>query len=392
MRKGKTIGIVAALCGMAGAAIGIILNTMGVFYTPVAEGLGVSVGQVSLYTSISSFVGAVFSIIYPRILTEKNYRKLMYTGMIVAIGGLIAMSAVTKLWQLYVLAPIMYMGQICFSLYIITVLLNSSIRDNVGTITGFVVGFSGITGAVCSPILTKVISAYGWRIGYRAMAALAAVFLIPSVFAPFEFKEGTKSEGQNKQKFNYLQKLFIVTTFVYVLAVVLTAMPQHFVGYSQTRGFDSSTGAFMLSAAMIGNILFKLIAGMLKDRFGTKTALFTVIVVAILGMFMLVFGSGKVILLIGAFLYGSNYSANAVLFPLLARETFGAENYKYTYPVAGFFGAVLMGFATSGIGFIYDFTGSYIPAFFTLAGFSMINLILILWLMKNPGHAEQSSN
>ncbi|MBR2671989.1 MAG: MFS transporter [Oscillospiraceae bacterium] len=372
---------VIALCGMAGAAVGIVLNSMGVFYTPVAEGLGVKVGTVSFYSTISMIAGAIFVVIFPRLLTSRNFRAFLYGGMLTVIICIFMMSFATKVYHFYILAALMAMGNTCFSLYTITALINSSVSKNIGTMTGIVFSFSGVAGAISSPVITAVINRYGWNNGYRAMAALVTIFLIPSLFAGFELNTdgGTKSADGERSKFRY-DGLFVSVAIVYVLGVLLTSMPQHFVGFAGTRGLDSSVGALMLSTTMIGNISFKLVSGIYRDKTSTKTAILTMIAIAFAGLVILIVGSGKWMLLVGAFLLGADFSVGSVLAPILIREVFGLENYKYTYPVACFFGSTLIALALSSIGYVYDFTGSYVPSLVAMAAASAINILIILRL------------
>ena len=372
---------IIALCGMAGAAVGIVLNSMGVFYTPVAEGLGVKVGTVSFYSTISMIVGAVFVVIFPRLLNKKNFKLFLYGGMITVILSIFFMSFATKVVHFYILSALMAMGNTCFSLYTINALINSSIKKNIGTMTGIVFSFSGVAGAISSPLITSVITRFGWSNGYRAMALLIAVFLFPSLFAGFEWDMDSKnsSGADGKGKFRY-DGLFISVAAVYVLSVTLTSMPQHFVGFAGTRGMDASVGALMLSTSMIGNISFKLISGILRDKTSTKTAILTTIAISLAGLVLLAVGKGKIILMLGALLLGACFSVGSVLAPILIREVFGFENYKYTYPVACFFGSTLIALALSGIGYVYDFTRSYIPSVIAMALMSVLNIFIILRL------------
>ena len=367
---------------MAGAAVGIVLNSMGVFYTSVAQGLGVKVGTISFYSTISMIFGAIFVVIFPRLLTKKNFKILMYGGMVAVIVSIFCMSFATKVYHFYILASIMAAGNTCYGLYMITLLLNSSVTKNIGTMTGIVFSFSGVAGAISSPILTAVINRFGWNNGYRTMALLIAVFLIPSLFAEFSLNISDKNDDENEKGKGHFKygKLFVLVAIVYVLSVILTSMPQHFVGFSSTRGLDSSVGALMLSASMIGNISFKLISGIIRDKTTTKTSILIMVALALAGLILLIFGRGKVILLTGSLLLGSIFSIGSVLAPILMRETFGLENYKYTYPVACFFGSFMIALALSAIGYVYDFTGSYVPSLVAFAVITAVNMFVVFRL------------
>ena len=50
----KTILIVIALCGLAASGVGLLMNVSGLFFTPIAEELGLMKGTVSMTLTVGN--------------------------------------------------------------------------------------------------------------------------------------------------------------------------------------------------------------------------------------------------------------------------------------------------------------------------------------------------
>ena len=134
----------------------------------------------------------------------------------------------------------------------------------------------------------------------------------------------------------------------------------------------------MMSACMAGNIGFKLLTGIIKDRIGTIRALILTALINLSAIVAIKVFTNDFVLIIAAFLYGSLYSLTSVLGPLLARDNFGEENYRLTLPAVSFAGNLTNAFAISLVGYSYDFTGSYDLALIIALAFNL-TAILCAW-------------
>lgn len=138
-----------------------------------------------------------------------------------------------------------------------------------------------------------------------------------------------------------------------------------------------------MSLSMVGNILTKLLIGILSDNLGPVKACASMIALNAYALLLSLFGSAAqsaLILYIAALLYGSVYSVGAVGFSLLSRKFFGPENYSKAYSVIGLLTTTGSALSLPLIGYLYDFTGSYLPMFWIALGFHGVNLVL-LWVV-----------
>ena len=363
MKKGKNLYLLVSLCMMAASSIGLYLNSFGVFFSPRAEVLGEKRGNVARFNTIMIFANAVFSIIVPMVATNKNYKKFYLGGIIGSIAALILMANATGLLMLYAGGLLLGASASTYFLVVITTVINNSFEGNAGTMGGIVFSCSGLAGAIFSPMFASIISASGYKTAFYVMAVLAAVLCAPALFADIKIeKEGLEKESGNTGKLNMLSMAFILCTLMMVFYQFLPSLPQHFPGIGISKGLSESVAPLLVSAAMVGNIVFKLIAGVMIDKLGALRTLLAMTGLNIIGSVLLFIGNNALVSMAGAFLFGAMYSITSFGGSSVVRDVFGDAAYKRAYSVISFFGCASNALGISLVGYIYDFTSSYDPA------------------------------
>ena len=361
MKKEKNLYLLVSLCMMAASSIGLYLNSFGVFFSPMAEALGEKRGNVAMFNTIMIFANAVFSIIVPMVATNKNYKKFYLGGIIGSIAALILMANATGLLMLYAGGLLLGASASTYFLVVITTVINNSFEGNAGTMGGIVFSFSGLAGAIFSPMFASIISASGYKTAFYVMAVLAAVLCAPALFADIK-KEGLEKESGNAGQLNMLSMAFILCTLMMVFYQFLPSLPQHFPGIGISKGLSESVAPLLVSAAMVGNIVFKLIAGVMIDKLGALRTLLAMTGLNIIGSVLLFIGNNALVSMAGAFLFGAMYSITSFGGSSVVRDVFGDAAYKRAYSVISFFGCASNALGISLVGYIYDFTSSYDPA------------------------------
>ena len=384
-KKTSNVMLIVSLCGLLAASVGVCMNSMGIFYTPVSNSLQVKQGTFALYTTISTFSVGMFQVVVPQRIRTDLFKKILIGGILLASVSVFGMSLAGNVYMFYVLAVLMGLGTSCFQTVVITSILNKSITENLGSVTGLVLSFSGVAGAICSPILSSLITSVGWRNTYRVMALLIILCSLPAVFTPLHFEPAPKKE---KSKDSPKEKISSRLVFILCLMCgmnIVAAMPQHFVGYSSTRGFGSNVGSLMLSASMVGNICFKMLTGWLSDRVGIVKSAVCMLALNVIGNVLLLIGGNSFMMIAGSFLYGAIYSICAVTAVLLVKALFGIKQYTAMYSTLTFIATVVYAIALSIIGYVYDFTGGYTSVLIfvmCLEGFGLFILLSINRLLK----------
>lgn len=405
--KSKKHWIVALICcSLAMTVLGLPVNAGGVFFTPVAESLGVLRGAFSIHSTLTLIGGAIMSLFAPELIRRFSLKPVLTVGILLASTTNILMGFAQNLPQFYILGSLRGLGKGLIAIVPLTMIINEWFDKHHGLVTSIILSFTGIAGAVFSPIFSYLIGTIGWETSYILMGIIMLVGSLPAIVYPFSLNprdDGLLPYGYSEKKVkknqvkmdrkepkNITGSLLFYMLGLAVLLTMITGIPQHFPGYAETINLSLSIGSVMLSAAMLGNIIFKVLFGMLSDRIGaTKTTVY-MIMVNILSIAVLLTVSNASILIITSFFFGTIYALPAVGITLMTREFFGIKNFNKVYPIISFSTAVGGAISISLIGYIYDFTGSYVPAFVISLIFHVMNLAFIYLAARQIATKEES--
>ena len=375
--------VVAVCCGLAAASIGVSINSSGVFYTPVATSLGILRGNFALHMTLFMISNAIGALIVNRVTKKWPYKIVLIISVLIVVLGTAAMAIATNIAIFYLLGIIRGFAAAMFSVVSLSIIINNWFETKHGITTSIVFGFSGLAGAIFSPILAQIIERWGWQIGYVVMAGIILALCLPAMIVPFHLdprKDGLVAygheEGKSKivdvvdLKFDYRHGYFWTFVVFGILCSSITSVIQHLPGYSQSLGYSLEIGAAMLSAGMIGNVVSKLILGFLSDLFGALKATVAMLAVNTLGIILLIVASSQVYLFGGAFMLGFSFAVGAVGLPLLTKYYFGIELMTDVFPKISFASTIGASISLSLVGYVYDFFGSYQYAF--IIGLGMI--------------------
>ena len=368
--------VLIVCCGLAASSIGVSINSSGVFYTPVSTSLGIMRGTFSMHMTIFSLTTAIGALFIPRIMNKVSYKLLLTISVVIAVVATGLMAVTKSIPGFYLLGAIRGLSTGMFSIVPLTIIINNWFEKSHGLATSIVFGFSGLAGSICSPILSSFIENFGWQTVYLIKAAIILGLCLPAVLYPFHLdpqKDGFLPYGYVEQPQDMVTQVsnsFSFTTVAFIsffvfglLCSCITSVTQHLPGYGQSLGYSAALGAMLLSSGMVGNIISKLIIGVLSDHLGAIKATVTMIIANTVGIILLMWGSTAWLLIIGAFLFGSCYSIGAVALPLLTKYFFGIDNYARVFPKISFASNLGAAISLSMVGYIYDFFGSYLYAF-----------------------------
>ena len=395
--KEKHWNIVIICCGLAGAAIGISFNTSGVFYNPVSKNLNILKGVFSFHMTIFTLVMAFSSLLIPKMVKIISYKKILIVGVIMSTISTAMMGMVKSVSLFYILGAVRGFSTSMYSNVPISIIINRWFIKKNGLAMSIVFSCSGLIGVFISPLLAKCIEIWGWQIGYVIKSIILFMLCLPAIIYPFKInpiEEGLQpyeddsyennstkilenKNNKKEEKIFYSKITFINMIFFSIFICFLTGVPQHFSGYSVSLGYSESIGAIILSSGMMGNIISKLLVGILSDKIGPIRATSVLILSILTGIILLFLGNKFMFLIIGAFLFGACYGIAAVSISLLTSYFFGVEKYMSVFPITSFIANVGSALSISIIGFIYDFTKSYKLAFLLSGVMVGVSLIFI---------------
>lgn len=388
--------LVAVCCAIIiMVAVGMVVNCAGLFYTAVADDLGIRRGDVALYGTIVSLLGGFFSPAVAKLMTKMNFTLMLTVGLVMECVCYGALSFCSEIWMFYILAVFIGTGFcLCTSMPLLMVVNNWFEQMN-GLVTGIVMASTGIGGAIFTQILNALISNLGWRASYRTGAVIALVLALPGIlfvirltpeekgYLPYGASMSRSAYSANITGTEKKEKIISVPLITLIIAAIasacVTALNSHFSGYATEIGAGVAMGAMMMTGCSVGNIVSKLLFGILSDRIGPYITVVAFGTITAVDLFIIGISSfnNPVVLFTLGFLYGASFAYCSVAIPLIVRKIFGPERYARAFSIVNIF--TNGGFAVflSVIGYIYDFTGTYRISVFICLAFTIISVVFV---------------
>lgn len=391
--------IILCCCLIMGVDVGLLMSCAGIFYAPVSEALGVSVGSFGIYMSLSFITSSLMLSVAGRMMERYSARWIL-TGAS-ALGGLVltGMGCATALWQFYVLGAVMGMV-LAFLMYLsFPMLINRWFRTRVGFFIGICSAASGIGGVVFNPIGGAIIEAWGWRAAYLVFAAMVLLIVTPLLAwllrdRPSDMglepngdpeKSGTKKAVRALPDMMFGQavrtgKFYALLLFAFLIMAVSTFnlfIPK----FTLTCGFDQIQSSYAASAIMAGVTIGKILLGHINDRNCLLGSLATCGLGA-LGLVVLVVESSVLwAVLLGSFLFGWSYAGVTVQTAMLTRTAFGGKDYGQIFSIISMALAAGGAIASGAWGFLAEAT-SYPTAFLLGAALLVVAFALAAYSLR----------
>lgn len=386
--------VLACACGMAAASIGLSINVIGVFYTPVSEALNIYRGSFAFHNTIASIAMAFVSLVIPQLIYRIGWKPALAVGIALGVIGTSGMGFTTNLTAFYILGALRGAGTALFAMVPLTMIVNGWFEEKNGLAMSLSFGMSGIAGAILSPIFTALIEQAGWDVAFIIKGLVIGAFCLPALLYPYALnpreegylpyghdpEEAVKQANLKKKElppFSYASIAFIALFIFSFLHTNIIGMSQHLPGFGESLGMSPLVGGWMMSAAMIGNITFKLIIGVLADKIGIVRSTLLMMGLNVLAIVLLITWQQPIPLVIHSWLFGTMFCIPAVAFPLLSNQFFGRAAATRVYPVLTFAMGIGGAISVTIIGYIFDFTGSYQAAFLIAIALNVMNVGLL---------------
>jgi len=396
--------------------IGYRLYGLSALLKPLSAELGISRAATSVASSIGQMGGGFESVLTGWLTDKIGPKKVIFFGIFLFGTGLILMKFVNSQWSFYLAWGVM-MG-LGFSAAS-GVPMNTAITNWFVKKRGLALGTRMmITAAFALPIITWLITSYGWR---TACLIGGLIWLIIGVLLTLLFvrdhrpeyygllpdgaqvKEESR-EGENKIiergiqyaaeveeiEFTFRQAVKTPSYWILILAqvgptITRNSMIIHFIPIITDMGVSPTKAAAMVTIAGFASPVSRFLSGYLADRIGRQHLRFVLagsfLLQAIgIGLFVLY----QTIAVVYPFLvlYFISLAVNIIIHPLIAGRYFGR---KAIGTIQGTSLAITMPIgliAPIYLGWIYDTTGSYTSAL-TLTS-SLLTLSSLFMLLARP--------
>ena len=383
--------IVLCCCIIMAVNAGVAMSCAGLFYKPVSESLGVSVGRVGLYMCFNFLASSLMLSAAGRMIVRYGARLLLTISSVVMGACLVAMGFFHAVWQFYVAGAVI--GATLAFLYFLSfpTLINSWFRKRVGFYMGICSASMGLGGAVLSPICVSLIESYGWRVAYGVLGGFILLVVSPLIALlirnapPAAVEEHprpaavpacaeTSAPSAGVARMPVFYTLLLYAFLVNATAPLCLVMPSYVAGLATAQ-----LGGFVASAVMLGVAIGKVALGLINDKSPSLGVIVSTLC-GVAGLVILSCGSPWAFVP-GAFLFGWAFAGVSVQTPLLVRAVFGSQGYAIInskVSIALAVGGALAG----GWALLADYT-SYRFIFLLGAAFLLACLILGLCALRH---------
>lgn len=403
--------VFAGVCLYYFVAFGLIYSGFGLFLSPMSRDLGIPYVQLSITSTVRVLCGMVTTAFIGKIFATVRLRPFLTAVLFVMVGTILLVSFSDKLWQFILVFAVM--GLCCgLTLYgVVPIILNQWFEAPAALIT-IASACGGAGGVVLCPLLSQVISIWGWRMGYRFMALLVLLIMVPIALTLFDFSpvsrgcrplanKGGKSASasqsllaQTGQKAS--PAVFGLFSAFFLIAALSGGMYIHISSALYSKGFAPLQVSLLVSCFQAGTTLLQIVPGMLSTRLGpravTSVAL-PLVAVGAAALMLLTPASPFPAVMAAVLLVGGGRMFTA-LNPLLARYAFGQAGFHRAYPRLQSIYLVGTAFTSIIYGGIYDATGTYDGSLWLMVGCMAVLLIItqiIFILVDHPHHRKEEN-
>src|SRR5262245_40446519 len=368
--------------------------------TDIAAEVGGARSVPALASSLAWLGSGIGGILMGQIAERVGTRWTVIFGALMIALGLVV-SSLGSAWALWVghglFIGLIGLGGINAPLY---VYVSRWFDRRRGSALALISSGSYLAGAIWPPIFERAIATIGWRetMLWYALAEvlvilpLAAIFFrhppeaVPVAAAPRGAAQGERVLGWPPNL------VFALLCAAGVLCCIPMSIPQnHLVAFCGDLGFSRSVGALMLSVLLGTAFLSRQVWGAVSDRIGGLTTVFVGSLWQICAMAAFLFTQDEAGLFTVSALFGLGFSGIIPAYVLALRELYPASQAAWRIPTMLLFTGI--GMATGGwlAGALYDYFGSYGPAFAAGVGANAINLVLIGTLLARRRYRRTES-
>jgi len=365
--------------------------TYGVFFNSFITEFGWLRATVAGAASLCFFLVGIFNIIIGG-LTDRYGPRLIMTVCGLFLGaGLLLMSQINAVWQLYIFYGVFVAIGLCGADIILLSTVARWFIKRRGLASGIVKAGTGI-GMMILPILAgRLITTYGWRVSCIILGVLCLLLivllsqflvrdpeqmrLIPYGATKNSMGSATEAEKGLIFKEAVRTRQFWTMCIVYFSIVfnshtIITHTAQHAIDI----GIAATSAAAILSIIGGVSVVGRLAGGVMGDRLGNKRTMIICFVFLAASLFWLQITTELWMFYVLAAMYGFSHGGFfAIISPMVA-GIFGTRSHGIIFGIVICFGTTGGAIGNFLAGKIYDLTSSYTIAFLILLLFAFIGL------------------
>jgi len=257
-----------------------------------------------------------------------------------------------------------------------------------GTAIALISSGQYIAGVFWPSVFERGIAAFGWQTTMLAFAAVTVICILPMVLllrpVPKPISAGPAVvAGRDRSVLglrpNLVQALICVAVFCCCIPMAIPS--SHIVAYCSDIGISPVRGAAMLSVLLGCAFISRQFWGAMADRLGGLRTVMagSACQAAAIGAFLITQNEAGLFVIAG--IYGLGFSGIIPSYAVAIRDLFPSAEASWRIPALLFTGMSGMAVGSWLAGWIFDYFGTYAPAFATGVLFNLLNLVVIGFLV-----------
>jgi MFS family permease len=390
--------VVAACFAIQATGVGSHI-AFGVFFKPLLADFSWPRAALAGAHSLAFVLSGLVGIFMGRLNDRVGPRALLTVTALFYGMGLLLMSTVTRLWQIYLFYGI-FVGIGYSPIDVIT--LSTTARWFVrrrSMMSGIIKAGTGIGQLVIPFAASLLILSYGWQTTYVIMAAFATFMLagMGQLLRRDPSQKGQLPDGDTQTasaEFHPVEKglsfrealrrrQFWTICFINLtMSFSLMSTIVHIVPHAMDLGLPATTAAGVLSTIAGAGMVGRLILGITADRAGIRACMIFCFTLVILDFLWLQVAKELWMLYLFAGFYGIGHGGHYTLISPLVAEHFGIRSHGVLLGIVMFAGTVGGAAGPTLAGHLFDITGSYSSVFWICAAAGSTALGLLLSLRR----------
>jgi MFS transporter, OFA family, oxalate/formate antiporter len=371
-------------------------RTFGVFLKPMLTEFGWSRAGISGAFTMAMFTMGFASLLAGRI-TDRAGPRLVVVGCGLSLGiGYLLCSRIHAAWQFYIFYGLMTGAGMAVTAPLMSLVARWFVKRR-ALMASITIAGPAFGNMAMPLIFSLVIDRVGWRISFVIMAGIVLVGTFAAArfvrrdpsemgLLPYGFDEVNtdrtiyQTEGVPLSGAIRTRQFWLLSFISFCDLFLFNSVTVHIVIHAMDMGISATKAASVISVASGVCIFGRVIIGSCGDRYGCKPTFMVCIIMAMVGFMLLIVAKSLWMLYLFAGIFGFGLWSSGGLVPPLIAKLFGLKSHGAIY------GSIFISGATGGalgpviVGYLFDVTGSYVPAFVVCLIISSLSLSALILL------------
>ena len=364
-------------------ALGFCSSNKSLYLGAITEALDIKRSLFSINDSIRYLTTAVVNLFFGALIQRLGARKMVTIGFASLVASTQVYAWAESVFGFYVGGFLLGLGLALCTTTMIGAIIRRWVKENTGTILGFVLAANGLGGALAAQIVSPIIYAEGNPFGYRNAYHLVTVILIATgilaaIFlrnqpkgedaAPVQHKKKARGSGWVGIDYKDVKKkpyFYAALVGIFLTGMVLQGVTGASAAHMKDVGLDAGFVATALSLHSIALTVFKFLAGFSYDKFGLRKTMIVCDVAAMVAMALLAMVTNSVQGQAYAMIYGVFSSLalplETIMLSLITMDLFGYRSFDKLLGIVAALNTAGYAVGAPLMNVCYDAFGTYVP-------------------------------